>query len=204
MIDHLTLWIAGAIFVAYMAGALGPRWRGRSGKKPFRAAATPFRPRPKAKSPAPVPAPAGVDSADQLRVVMGAQFEKRRLLSKEEARVFYRAENAVQALGLGWRVMAQVSLGEILKSPDPRAYGAINSKRVDVLLIAANGDPIAAIEYQGSGHYLGSAAARDAVKREALRRAGIRYLEVMPDHGQDDMTREVRRIAGLAQPAAAA
>ena len=39
--------------------------------------------------------------------------------------------------------------------------------------------PIAAIEYQGGGHHQGTAAARDAVKKEALRRAGIGYPEVI-------------------------
>jgi hypothetical protein len=39
----------------------------------------------------------------------------------------------------------------------------------------------AAIEYQGSGHHLPGnvAAARDAVKKEALRKAGIGYHEVV-------------------------
>ena len=36
-----------------------------------------------------------------------------------------------------------------------------------------------AIEYQGSGHHQSSAAARDAVKKEALRKAGIGYHEVV-------------------------
>src|SRR3546814_7251205 len=51
----------------------------------------------------------------------------------------------------GWRVMAQVNLGEILESDDKHAFMAINSKRVDVLVIGTNGAPIAAIEYQGGG-----------------------------------------------------
>lgn len=39
-----------------------------------------------------------------------------------------------------------------------------------------------AIEYQGTGHHQGTAAARDAVKREALRRAGIGCHEVVAGH----------------------
>ena len=39
--------------------------------------------------------------------------------------------------------------------------------------------PRHAIEYQGAGHHQGTAAARDAVKKEALRRAGIGYHEVV-------------------------
>ena len=42
---------------------------------------------------------------------------------------------------------------------------------------------IHALEYQGSGHHAGdSAAARDAVKKEALRKAGIGYHEVVAGH----------------------
>jgi hypothetical protein len=41
-----------------------------------------------------------------------------------------------------------------------------------------------AIEYQGSGHHVpgSAAAARDAVKKEALRKAGIGYHEVIAGH----------------------
>jgi hypothetical protein len=91
--------------------------------------------------------------------------------------------------------MAQVSLGEVLSSPDARAYSAINSKRVDMLIVSRRGDPIAVIEYQGHGHYQGTAAARDAVKKEALRRAGVRHIEVTPERGIEAMAQEMLRIA---------
>ncbi|QHO73086.1 hypothetical protein ACH79_10980 [Bradyrhizobium sp. CCBAU 051011] len=135
------------------------------------------------------------DPAEQLRLVMGAVFKKRRLLSRSEAQVLYAAEKAINIADLQWRVMAQVSLGEVLSSPDARAYSAINSKRVDLLIVSRSGDPIAAIEYQGYGHYQGTAAARDAVKKEALRKAGVRYIEVTPESGAEDMAREISRIA---------
>ena len=127
--------------------------------------------------------------------VRRSSFKKRRLLSRSEAYVLYAAERAINTVDLKWRVMAQVSLGEVLSSPDARAYSAINSKRVDLLIVSRSGDPIAAIEYQGHGHYQGTAAARDAVKREALRKAGVRYIEVTPESGTEDMAREISRIA---------
>ena len=128
---------------------------------------------------------------------MGADFQRRRLMSPKEAQVFKAAEAVVKTLDLKWRVMAQVSLGEVLASSDKRAYAAINSKRVDILLISSAGEPVAAIEYQGSGHYLGTAAARDAVKREALRRAGVAYIEVTPSHDlAGHLSSEVARVAG--------
>ena len=48
-----------------------------------------------------------------------------------------------------------------------------------------------AIEYQGTGHHQGSAAARDAVKKEALRKAGIGYHEVVAGH---TTPKELRRL----------
>jgi hypothetical protein len=87
--------------------------------------------------------------------------------------------------------MAQVSLGEILRSKDTTAFACINSKRVDLLLIDDDCLPRHAIEYQGRGHHQGTAAARDAVKKEALRRAGIGYHEVVA--GQTTPS-ELRRL----------
>lgn len=148
----------------------------------------------------PWPAPAVpqisiADPAEQLRVVTAAEFTKQTLLNKQEARVLYAAERAVAESGLKWRVMAQVSLGEILRSENARAFAAINSKRVDLLVISQSGEPLAAIEYQGSGHYQNTAAIRDAVKKEALRKAGVRYIEVMGRHTADDVRREIGRLA---------
>jgi hypothetical protein len=130
--------------------------------------------------PKPDPIPSRIpDAADQLRIVMGADFAIQPLLNKSEARLFWELDCLVQARNPGWQVMAQVSLGEILRCKDKDAYLSINSKRVDLLLVDGSCQPIAAIEYQGGGHHQGTAAARDAVKKEALRRAGIGYHEVI-------------------------
>ena len=113
---------------------------------------------------------------------MGADFTVQPLLNKSEARVFKELDSMVISCNPGWQVMAQVSLGEILRSRNADAYGCINLKRVDLLLVDENCRPRHAIEYQGAAHYQGTAAARDAVKKEALRRAGISYHEVVSGH----------------------
>jgi hypothetical protein len=123
-----------------------------------------------------------IDSADQLRIVMGADFTIKRLLNKGEARVFKELDRVVMSCNPGWQVMAQVSLGEILRSKDSAAYGCINSKRVDLLLMDEGCKPRHAIEYHGIAHHQSDAAARDAVKKEALRRAGVGYHEVFAGH----------------------
>lgn len=139
-----------------------------------------------------------VDAADQLRTVMRAEFKAQPLLNKSEARLFRAMDKLVIELAPpGWQVMAQVSLGEILRCEDKAAYGCINSKRVDLLMVDADCIPRAAIEYQGGGHYLGAhaTAARDAVKKEALRRAGIGYEEIVGGHHTPvELRRLVERI----------
>jgi hypothetical protein len=181
--DLPTFFVVIIAAAAFLAGLCGERLRAKLARQAWQ------KRRPKTGA-APV-----TDPAEQLRLVMGARFEKRRLLSRSEAHVLYAVERTINTAGLKWRVMAQVSLGEILFSPDARAYSSINSKRVDLLIVSRRGDPIAAIEYQGHGHYQGTAAARDAVKKGALRKAGVRYIAVTPESGTEDMAREILRIA---------
>lgn len=157
-------------------------WRGRNhGKSP---GASQWR---KGSAGAPAkgtPERAGPDAAEQLRCVMAADFTERALLNRGEAAVFKALDAAVVARNPGWQVMAQVSLGEFLASESKDAYLAINSKRVDFALMDEKARVRHALEYQGSGHHLpgGAAAARDAVKKEALRKAGIGYHEVVAGH----------------------
>jgi hypothetical protein len=135
--------------------------------------------------------PALSDAAEQLRLVMASDFKPRALLNKGEARVFAELDKLVIARNSGWQVMAQVSVGEFVGSTDPAAYACINSKRVDLLLVDSDCRARHALEYQGSGHHQGSAAARDAVKKEALRKAGIGYHEVVAGHTTPS---ELRRL----------
>ncbi|MBX7528549.1 DUF2726 domain-containing protein [Qipengyuania vesicularis] len=122
-------------------------------------------------------------AAEQLKLVSRSSFTSRSLLNKSEAKVFEALDSAVIARNSRWQVMAQVSLGEFLASPDKDAFLAVNSKRVDFALMDENCQVLHALEYQGSGHHTGtSAAARDAVKKEALRKAGIGYHEIVAGH----------------------
>jgi hypothetical protein len=147
-----------------------------------------------AQQPSPERTPSLGDPASQLRHVMAASFYKKKVMSKEEYRVFKVVEAEVRSVGKGFRVLSQTSLGEIIGSDDQKAFSSINSKRVDILIMNAFGEPIAAFEYQGGGHHQGSAAARDAIKREALRRAGVHFVEVLDNHSPDEIAQLVRRI----------
>ncbi|TPN46367.1 DUF2726 domain-containing protein [Mesorhizobium sp. B1-1-7] len=154
-------------------------------------------------APKPVSAPPKpTDPADQLRIVMGANFTIQPLLNGSEMRVFKELDRMVIGCNPGWQVMAQVSLGEILRSTDGKAYSCINSKRVDLLLVDENCRPRHALEYQGHAHHQGTAAARDAVKKEALRRAGISYHEIVGGHTTpSELKRLVEKLVD--RPAAA-
>ena len=145
------------------------------------------------------PERAKLDAAEQLRCVMEADFKARALLNRPEAAVFKALDAAVIARNPAWQVMAQVSLGEFLASEDKDAVFAVTSQRVDFALMDPDCRVRHALEYQGSGHHQGSAAARDAVKKEALRKAKIGYHEVVAGHTPAG---ELRRLVEKLVPAA--
>jgi hypothetical protein len=125
---------------------------------------------------------------EQLEAIAKVQFDRVRPLNKEEARLLPVLEQVAKDIGKGHRVMVQTSLGEIIApkrdtGTDEKirtALASINSKRLDFPIFDRSGLMACAIEYQGSGHYRGPAFRRDAVKKEFLRRAGVRFLAVTP------------------------
>ena len=119
------------------------------------------------------------DPKAQMEFISRVDFEPCRLLNKSEYGILQILERFTREIGGGYRVMAQTSLGEIIApstasgSEEARdlASRSINSKRLDFLVIDRFGMPALAVEYQGHGHYQNTAFMRDAVKREAVRKA---------------------------------
>jgi hypothetical protein len=142
------------------------------------------------------------DSAQQLTAVMQARFEKRRILQRAEYRAFRVVEQHFAAQANGHRVFAQTSLGEILSCEESAAWRSINSKRVDILVVDRGGWPVLAVEYQGNSHYLGTAAARDAVKKEALRQAGVAYAETYPSDTDEQIRSRIDEVLARARESA--
>ncbi len=142
------------------------------------------------------------DPANQLQAISRVNFRTVPLLNREEARLLPILEKAVRMHGNGHRVMAQTSLGELIKPvgqgkiwrEKKDAFASINSKRLDFSIINRNGHLVAAIEYQGSGHHQNNAFLRDAVKREAVRRAGARFLEYDVHFDPEDVCRDIARL----------
>jgi hypothetical protein len=133
---------------------------------------------------------------DPLRTVMNSKFSAKPLLNGQEIHVHRALEPLVADMLPGWRLMAQVSLGEIVRGDGLAAHNSVNVKRVDFLVVDEQFRPRLAIEYQGSGHFQGDYEKRDAVKREALKRAGI-LLGEMPRNGTlQDLKAMIERVPG--------
>lgn len=195
------------LFVLTLAtGSRASRSGGREGWQGSRG-----RPSRTVRTPAPVFLPPAIESeglpdgdrlsrgAEQLRAVEENGFERKPLVNRGEARLLRWLDEAAEAAGQGHRVMAQVALNEVIvprKDAGEAALGAIVAKRLDFVIFDARGMIVAAVEHQGSGHHQGHAFARDAVKREALRKAGVRLIETSPDTVEENLLREVRDLLG--------
>lgn len=69
-----------------------------------------------------------------------------------------------------------------------KTFARFNAKRVDFLVVDARWQPVAVVEYQGSGHFQGDSEKRDAIKRSYCRAANIAFIEV-PEGGLEPAQR---------------
>lgn len=163
----------------------------------------------------PFPFPSATDVADpaqQMHMISKVGFETVPLLNREEYRVYQVLERTVAERRDGYRLMAQTSLGEIIRPKEglgtntdrDLAYRSINSKRLDFAIFDRSGRLAVAIEYQGSGHYHAKSFMRDAVKKEALRKAGVPLLEVPTDFRSEELVQQVHRALPGHSPASSA
>lgn len=149
---------------------------------------------------------------NQIKFINNVTLCQRPLMNKEEVQIFYAIEKHLKFKDE--RVMAQVSLGEFIKTgqkchkyrtypcitceKNHKAYSSFNSKRVDFLIIDSHGMPKVAIEYQGSGHYKGNAAERDMVKKLCYEKANIHLLEIQehfyPPFEDDSLKAAIDRL----------
>lgn len=124
--------------------------------------------------------------AEQLRVVERCTYYRKPALGKGEYRVFMAASKYFTRWE-GFRVVPQLSMGEVIKCNDNAGHSCVNSKRIDVAVIDRHGYLVAAIEFNGSGHFMSAdAVGRDAVKAAALRSAGV-PLVVINQHDKPDL-----------------
>jgi len=137
----------------------------------------------------------GAASRKQLRALKRARLERKRIMRQGEYQLYGDLQTVLRALGGGYQVFPQVSMGELIASDTDDGFLAFNSKRVDFAVTDAKGYPVILVEYQGTGHDLdGTAKGRDTVKREAATRAGIGFLEVFPDYDTDALKVDIQML----------
>jgi hypothetical protein len=153
------------------------------------------------------PAPLNLrDPGQQMHAIAQVGFETVPLLNRSEARLLPALEAVVRKHGDGHRLMAQTCLGEILRPKGADltdrqrddAYFSVNAKRLDFAVFNRFGYLVVAIEYQGHAHYHATSFMRDAVKREALRKAGVPFLEL--EAGITPEVAAARLTASLQRP----
>lgn len=193
--SHLSVGILAGFAAGFIVSELLPR-----GRRYKRKRASAFQ-RQAVRPVSPSPANSVGDAGQQLMIVLSSAFAARPILNRSEMKLYLRVRKLVSELNPGWTVMAQAPLGEMLRCEADDAFRCINSKRVDLLLVDEEFMPAHAIEYQGKGHHQSDAAARDAVKREALRRAGVGYHEVV---GGQTTPADLRRLLETIVPPARA
>lgn len=115
---------------------------------------------------------------NQLSSVQVAVFSKLPVMNASENTLYNFLLHMVKKYDYPVRVFPQVSLGEILKTENKSAFFSINSKRVDFVIADKNNMPCAVVEYQGSGHWQNNARKRDAIKKLACEKAGIKYFDL--------------------------
>ena len=90
-------------------------------------------------------------ACEHLQAVHGAAFQAKPLANRLEKTAYQTVLAILQKRRRNEHVLLQVSLGEILKSKDRRAYWAVNSKRVDLLVISRINDKIKDIALAAAG-----------------------------------------------------
>ncbi|QQA41251.1 DUF2726 domain-containing protein [Pelagovum pacificum] len=118
--------------------------------------------------------------ARYMEAVERAEYVTSPIMNKSEFRLFRSLSEVVSGFGNGHRLFSQVSLSEVIrpKGTDRDAFNAINTRSLDFAVVDGRGHLVIAIEYQGEGHYQNGAFARDAIKREVVRKAGAGWLEI--------------------------
>lgn len=124
---------------------------------------------------------------NQLSRVKGADFTRQPVMNASESQLYDFLLHMIRKYHYPLRVFPQVSLGEILRSDTKSAFFAINSKRVDFVIADKNNMPCAVVEYQGTGHWQNNARKRDAIKKLACEKAGIKYFDIPATYTGNDL-----------------
>lgn len=131
---------------------------------------------------------------ENLRLIRENRYRQKRVCNANERAAYIAALSVVLRREKKERVLAQVTLGEMLYHENSRVHGAVNSKRVDILVTDDSFNPLIAIEIDGSGHHLSNYShINDEGKMLALKSAGIPLLRILASTDDaEDIKRQVR------------
>lgn len=140
---------------------------------------------------------------NQSDAVETARFTARAVLNSSERRIYEILKGVLSDhFGPDAILLAQVSLGEILKTKCRAAFTSINARRVDFLITDGSFQPICAVEYHGAGHF-GScdfdrtrAQYGDTIKRTALNSAQIPLVIIAADASRADIWEHLASVSG--------
>lgn len=154
---------------------------------------------------APPPQRSGLaDPQRQLEAVRALRFEVMPILSPEERSMFRQIEAALQVLQPGARLLARVSLDEVVRPRVTdgrdwdRAATCIRSKRLDFAIFDAEGRIVAAIGCSARARQMGEG--RDRVRRMALERAGVPYLSLDPGLRVEEICQALHTVISPPNP----
>ncbi|OAN68743.1 hypothetical protein A8B78_22175 [Jannaschia sp. EhC01] len=144
-------------------------------------------------------------------LVQRVGWRKKRLMNRPEFYLFKELERLIARQSGGYRLFTQVSCGEFLdvayradlKQIAIDATHCLGRKRVDFLIIDRVGMPVCAIEYQGEGHFQGTAHDRDHAKRVACFASGVRFMEVFPGGLTEGQRQDLAQLLAPARVVAA-
>jgi hypothetical protein len=131
-------------------------------------------------------------------------YTTKKIMNKPEGVMYQTALRAIRDAGVDYYAFPEVALGAALNpktifgtqgEETSDAYRAISGKRCDLIIADSRYIPIIALEWQGSGHYMGQrfdTTQRDAIKRTALRKAGVQVLEFADGTQPDEIERRIR------------
>ncbi|MEM7641037.1 MAG: DUF2726 domain-containing protein [Pseudomonadota bacterium] len=135
------------------------------------------------------------DAPKSFDAITAVGIERQRLMNRSEYWLYKTLQALAPDLPGHPLIFPQVPIGEVLRvvpskgtpAERRRASQDIQCKRVDFALTDRSGHILAAVEYQGRGHYQGTAAFRDQIKQAVFRRAGIPLVEIEPHASPDDI-----------------
>lgn len=145
--------------------------------------------------------PSRTDGPDaQMELVSGVEFAPRRLLNGPEFGILRLLDKIVLETGAGHRAIGQASLGDVIapkalyasEGARRRAFRSIDSKRLDFVIVDRHGMPVLAVDFQGRDRT--EPLMREDVKRKAVRKAGIGFLEIPADHDADVIGDRIRSM----------